>query len=192
MLRIVLVRPGATDFDDQGRIKGTLDLPLNDHGQEQIAHTANETAGLEIDAIYSAPCQAALDTAAAIASRRQLKVKTLDQLRNLDHGLWQGRLIEEVRQTQPKVYRQWQEHPESVCPPAGETLSSAQQRIQDALKKLAKRYRNGIVALVVPEPLASVVECYVEQKEVGDIWKAECDCGRWQIVDLEPVKVAVS
>ncbi len=192
MMRIVLVRPGATDFDDQGRIKGTLDIPLNQHGQEQIAATASETATLVIDAIYSSMCQAALDTAAAIAARRQLKVKPLEQLRNLDHGLWQGRLIEEVRQTQPKVYRQWQEHPQTICPPAGETLSSAQQRLHEVLSKLARRHRGGVIALVVPEPLASLVECYVQQKVVGDIWKAECDCGRWQVVDLEPEKVAVS
>ena len=25
--RVLLIRPGATDFDDQGRIKGTLDMP---------------------------------------------------------------------------------------------------------------------------------------------------------------------
>ena len=29
MLRIVLIRPGSTDYVDQGRIQGTLDIPLN-------------------------------------------------------------------------------------------------------------------------------------------------------------------
>ena len=30
MVRIVLIRPGSTDFDEQGRITGTLDIPLNE------------------------------------------------------------------------------------------------------------------------------------------------------------------
>ena len=33
MLQIVLIRPGTTDFDEQGRIQGTLDIPLNERGQ---------------------------------------------------------------------------------------------------------------------------------------------------------------
>lgn len=27
--RVLLIRPGATEFDDQGRIKGSLDMPLS-------------------------------------------------------------------------------------------------------------------------------------------------------------------
>lgn len=27
MVQIVLIRPGSTDYDEQGRIQGTLDIP---------------------------------------------------------------------------------------------------------------------------------------------------------------------
>ena len=61
-----------------------------------------------------------------IGATLDLKVKTLDKLQNLDHGLWQGMLVSDVKTKQPKVYRQWQEQPETVCPPQGETLSDGQ------------------------------------------------------------------
>ena len=84
-------------------------------------------------------------------------MKTLDKLQNLDHGLWQGMLVSDVKTKQPKVYRQWQEQPETVCPPQGETLCTAKQRVQAALAKLLKKHKaDGLVAIVVPEPLASV------------------------------------
>src|SRR4051812_34878815 len=108
MLRVVLVRPGCTDFDVQGRIKGTLDIPLCADGSRQAAETAQQLAGLEIEAVFSAPCTSAQQTAQAIAGPRKLKVKSLDDLQNVDHGLWHGKLIDEVRQTQPKLYRQGQ------------------------------------------------------------------------------------
>ena len=41
----------------------------------------------------------------------------------MNHGLWQGMIIDEVKRKQPKVYKQWQEHPENVCPPEGEMLA---------------------------------------------------------------------
>ncbi len=60
-----------------------------------------------------------------IGAALKLKPKTLERLQNLDHGLWQGMLIEEVKRKQPKVYKQWQEQPENVCPPEGEMLAAA-------------------------------------------------------------------
>ena len=44
MLRIVLVQPGSTDFDDQGRIKGSLDIPLSANGTGQVARMVAELA----------------------------------------------------------------------------------------------------------------------------------------------------
>src|SRR5688572_24444403 len=122
MLRILLIRPGSTDLDEQGRIKGILDIPLSQQGAEQVAKAVGELANLTIDAIYSAPAICCQQTATALAGQRRVKIKRIDGLHNLDHGLWHGKLIDEVRQTQPKVYRQWQDNPELVCPPEGESF----------------------------------------------------------------------
>jgi probable phosphoglycerate mutase len=192
MLRIVLIQPGATDFDEQGRIKGTLDIPLSENGTCQVARTVGELAGLNIEHIYAAPGQSTQQTAAALADSRGVKVKHLRNLKNLDHGLWHGKLIAEVKQTQPKVYRQWQEHPETVCPPGGETLESARKRVRDVLARLLKKHKSGVVALVVAEPLASLVRSYLEDTtDVGDLWKAECDCGGWELIEIQQEKVGV-
>jgi len=186
MLRVILVRPGSTDFDEQGRIKGSLDIPLNANGADQVEQTADELHSLEIDQIYTAPCQSARQTAEALASQRHMKVKEIDALRNLNHGLWQGKLIEEVKQKQPRVYRQWQEKPETVCPPDGESLEAAQTRVNKALAKLLRKHQSGIIVLVVPEPMASLVNSFLSSKEIGDLWKSECVCGTWNTIEIEP------
>jgi len=36
MLKIVLIRPGSTDLNEQGRIKGTLDVPLSNTKAEPM------------------------------------------------------------------------------------------------------------------------------------------------------------
>ncbi|HTM77090.1 MAG TPA: histidine phosphatase family protein [Devosia sp.] len=189
---MVLIRPGATDFDEQGRIKGTLDIPLNEQGNTEVAQTISELADVPVEMVYSAPCQAALQTAEAVAAARRAKCKTVEELRNLDHGLWHGKLIEEVRQCQPKVYRQWQEHPETVCPPGGETLGEAQDRLRASIGRIIKKHRSGVIAVVMPEPAASLVRCFLSDTELGNLWKAECDHGGWQLIEVEPQKLAAS
>ena len=191
MARVVLIRPGSTDFDDQGRIKGTLEIPLNERGAGQVAQMIRDLSGLGITAIYSSPCQCAEQTAAAIGSALAVRVKTIEKLDNLDHGLWHGKLVEEVRQCQPKVYRQLQEHPETFCPPDGEPLAEARQRVIAAVDKLLKKHASATVALVVPEPICSLVRSYLQQSNVGDLWKAECECGGWQVIDPQPLRTLV-
>ncbi|MEL7338524.1 MAG: histidine phosphatase family protein, partial [Planctomycetota bacterium] len=101
--RLILVRPGATDLDDQGRIKGCLDMPLSETGWIQSETIAMELAGESIDELYCGPTQAALETADAILEGRSgTRKRVLDCLQNVDQGLWHGKLIDEVRRQLPK------------------------------------------------------------------------------------------
>jgi probable phosphoglycerate mutase len=93
-------------------------------------------------------------------------------------------LVDEVKVKQPKVYRQWQEHPENVCPPDGEMLSEAAERIDAAIEKLGKRHRSGSIGLVVSEPLATLLAARLEGRAVGDLWKTQNGCTCCQEFDL--------
>lgn len=185
MVRILLIRSAATDFDEQGRIKGTLDLPLSDVGTAQAERLTAEVQGVQFDLLYSSPCRCAVETANRLATSRRMKVKQLADFQNVDHGLWHGKLVDELKQTQPRMYRQLQEHPETVCPPEGEPLGMAQARVKVAVDRLLRKHRSGTIALVLPEPLFSLAQHILAPGELGDLWKAECQCGGWQLLDLE-------
>ena len=186
MVRILLVRPGSTDFDTQGRIKGTLDIPLSEAGSLQVTRIVQELREIKIDQVYSSPCRCAQQTASLLAADHKLRIKQLADLQNLDHGLWHGKLIDEVRHSHPKVYRQLQEHPETVCPPEGEPIGIAFDRVKAALERLLKKHRTGTIALIVPEPLYCLVRSLLEDVEVGDLWKAECEEGGWHSIEVVP------
>ena len=53
MVQMLVVRAGATDYDEQGRIKGTLDIPLSDAGQGQVGRLIAELHGTQIDHLYA-------------------------------------------------------------------------------------------------------------------------------------------
>lgn len=189
MLEILLIRPGATTFDEDGRIKGSLDIPLSPLGIQQAEAAAKSFSGMKIDCLYIAPCESAQDTARYIARRTGWKQKTLDCLLNVDHGLWQGKLVEEVRRLQPRVYRQFQENPENVCPPGGETLHAASARVEGVLDKLKRKHQNQRIGIVVPEPMASIVRCHFLGGAIVDMWKSETDAGTWDLLVIDPKPV---
>jgi broad specificity phosphatase PhoE len=183
MVQIVLIRPGATEYDLQGRIQGTLDIPLSEQGRDEVRQTANQIKNRSIAALYSAPGGAATESAHILADALGIKAKTVEALRNLNQGLWQGMLVDEVKQKQPKVYRQWQEQPENVCPPDGEMISDAQERVDESLERLLKKHRSGAIGIVVPEPLASIVAHRLTGGELADLWKTRngCDCQEFDV-----------
>src|SRR5262245_4775626 len=191
MVQILLVRACSTDFDEQGRIKGTLDIPLNEVGQGQATRLVADLHDTEISHFYASPCRSAQQTAEALAADHKLRPKSLDDLQNLDHGLWHGKLIDEVRVSQPKVFRQLQDRPETVCPPQGEAVGAALERVRTLVARLIRKHRKGTIAVVVPEPLASLVSSALGA-ELGDLWKAECQCGGWEMIEVLPEKVALA
>lgn len=171
MSTVVLVRPGCTDFDDQNRIQGSLDLPLNKRGEEQVLKIVDELRSVPLEMVYTSPCEPARSSAAAIGSELGISVKELDGLRNLDQGLWQGLQVDDIRRKHPKVFKQWQESPETICPPQGEMVSAALERIRKALEKPLKK---GIsFAVVAPEPLATLIGCFVRSCKV-DLTASVC------------------
>lgn len=190
MTRIILLRTCSTDFDDEGRIKGTLDIPLNQVGSEQAAEAAAALLSEDVSIVYFSPCQAGEETANAVAVVLGVKSKPIKNLQNLDQGLWQGKLIDELKEKQKKVYKQLQEQPETVCPPEGELVSDAQLRIKPIIDKLIKKHKNQVVVLVAPEPLTSLLHAYLLQTELGDLWDPTCDCGGWLAIDVEPKQLA--
>ncbi len=173
-MNILLIRAGKTDYDCQSRIQGTLDLPLSEEGWQQVAALAEELHQHSVDAIYAGPDQATQQTAELVSVSLQQKVKTNKTLHNLDLGLWQGMLVEDVKTKQPKVYKQWVEHPETVCPPEGESLAAAQDRLQAALDKIEKKHSEGTVAIVLAEPLASLLVNLIRDDNLGNLWQTCC------------------
>ena len=191
MLKIALIRPGTTDYDVQERIQGSLDIPLNEQGLAEAAQAAGDLRDKGLEVIYAPPSEPAFRTAKTIAETLDIKMRRLVNMQNLNQGLWQGMLIKDVRRKQPKVYRQWQEQPEHVCPPEGEMLAAADQRVRATMMKLLKRHKDGMIGICVPEPLLSLVRRFIVHGELGDLWKPANGHGRLEFLQVEPEEVLV-
>src|SRR3954452_14397874 len=108
MTHVVLIRPGATVYDEQDRIQGVLDIPLSDRGKAEVAQLAQRLTGSSLSAVYCGPGESVGRTAEAVARVHGLRPKRVDDLRNLDQGLWQGLQLDEIRRRNLKLFRQWQ------------------------------------------------------------------------------------
>ncbi|MBX6312928.1 MAG: histidine phosphatase family protein [Isosphaeraceae bacterium] len=162
MTQVVLIRPGATVYDEQNRVQGILDIPLSDRGLAEAAALAERLVGVELSALYCGPGESVLRTAEIVGRTLGLRPKRIDDLRNLDQGLWQGLQLEEIKRRNFKVFRQWLDDPLTVCPPQGEAVADALGRIRAALRPLIRRHRGEIIGLVAGEPIAQLIAAHLK------------------------------
>ena len=67
-------------------------------------------------------------------------------------------------------------------------LTHAEQRVHAAMAKLLKRHKDGMIAVVLSEPLATLVHRFMKHSELGDLWKVINSHGCWEILEVEPAK----
>ena len=182
MSTVVLVRPGCTDFDEQKRLQGCLELPLNNRGQNQLTRIVEALKSLPIEAVLTGPCEPCLSTAKAVAAAMHVKLIEKEELCNLDHGLWQGMNVDEIRRKFPRAYKQWEDAPETVCPPEGETVNEVLDRIISALKKPLRKY--DTFAVIASEPLASLISCSLRGEAPDDVCGSLFNCCDDHLIDV--------
>lgn len=175
MSTVVLIRAGCTDYDEQHRLIGTLDMPVNQKGQEQIREAIRFLRNQKINpqAIYTSPDDPASGTAHAIGQAfPSAKVRELDELRNVNQGLWQGLTESDVVKRFPRLFRNSRDSGVTICPPEGETLLDACARLSRALAKAIRKH--DVLAVVACEPLATVIRCTLQQRQPRG---TACLCG---------------
>ena len=179
-LKIILVSAGATELDAQGRITGALDVPMCVEAEEHIRQTAAQLSFFSIDMVYAAACDSARQTAKILSNKRKLKIKVSPVLSNLDCGLWHGKRIDEIKQTQPRLFRKWAEMSEGVCPPDGETLVDARDRVDQFLTRIRKKHPSGTIVVVAPQPLLSVIRSCLDPDAEPQPWTTVPESGKWE------------
>ena len=142
---IALVRHGVTDWNEQGRVMGRSDVPLNERGQRQAEAVAAALADGSLDAVVASPQRRALETAAPIAAAHRLSVTADADLAEVWVGAWQGHTFEELRDDADVV--RYLSDPTHVCD-AIEDAVSVQRRVIAALDRLRGDHRGDRVAVV--------------------------------------------
>lgn len=189
MAQALLIRSGTTLYDEQNRVQGILDVPLSDRGRAEAARLAESLPAAcdaaPLRALYCGPGESVVRTAEIVGKALGLRPRRIDDLRNLDQGLWQGLQLEEIKRRNTRLFRQWIEDPMTICPPQGETIEDAMERVKAALKPLFRRHQEEAFGLVVGEPLARLVSCYLRRDPRPQLDEQLPCCG-FERIDIPP------
>lgn len=138
------MRHGETDWNRTRRAQGQADVPLNDEGRAQALEAARHLADVDVVAVYSSDLGRAVDTAAPIADKHGLEVRTDPRLREIDQGEWEGVPVDEIKERWPELWgpaRHWRRRP------GGESPAEVRVRALAALRDIVRSHPDGAVVV---------------------------------------------
>jgi len=143
-MRLILVRHGATDWNQQRRVQGLSNLGLNDTGKRQAEALAQALKNERVDAIYTSPLRRAQETARAISRFHQVEIEILDGLKELDVGEVDGMTYEDMRIHHSEFFTKWMADFTSVRLPGGGTVPELRDQCCAAVKDILEEQRMGV------------------------------------------------
>lgn len=146
---LLLIRHGETDWNNDGRIQGHTDTPLNARGIAQAEKLATRIAAEGPEVIYSSPLSRASMTAKIIASRCNLVPIFDDRLKEKGLGEMEGMTGADFKQRFPELYERWHTSHEHVPLPGEETPLDLQRRVQTFLDELRAKHPGSTRVAVV-------------------------------------------
>lgn len=158
-MRLILVRHGETDWNEQRRYQGQTDVPLNGNGKHQAKRLAHRLRSEEIHAVYASDLQRAWDTAIAVVAYHGVKACAEPRLREIHFGLWEGLTYGELHQRFPEVLSAWQKDSLRVTVPDGEPMMDLVTRVGEVLDQISYTMQGRTVLLVAHGGTLQVMLC---------------------------------
>jgi phosphoserine phosphatase len=183
--RLLLVRHGETDWNRQGRFQGQIDIPLNANGRAQAEAAGHFLAPIPIQRAYTSSMARPRQTAEAIlASHPGVPLTSTTGLVEIGHGLWEGRLEQEIGEGWPELLAAWKRTPESVQMPEGETITDVWERSLGTWQTIAGSLDAEETALVVAhDAVNKTILCALLGLTPADIWMIKQGNGGVTVID---------
>ena len=188
-LRLLLVRHGETEWNRVARFQGGIDVPLNENGRKQAQQAAEFLKNVPIDFAVSSPMLRPKETAELILKNHpNIKIELPEKLKEINHGLWEGKLESEIKQEYADLLHQWQTAPETVQMPEGENLQQVWDRaiacweaIIEAAGVSDTELKTGLV--VAHDAINKVILCHVLGLSPASIWSIKQGNGAVTVID---------
>ncbi|MCY6488923.1 histidine phosphatase family protein [Leptolyngbya sp. GGD] len=183
--RLLLVRHGETEWNRQGRFQGQIDVPLNDNGRGQASQAGEFLKSVSIDSAVSSSMARPKETAELILKHHpDIDLKLRDDLREISHGLWEGKFESEIEADYPGLLEQWQSRPETVQMPEGENLQQVWDRAIAGWNEIVKNAQPGETILVVAhDAINKAILCYISGLTTASFWNFKQGNGAVSVID---------
>ncbi len=186
-MELYIVRHGKTMWNEQGRLQGHVDIPLNEEGREAAIRLQSRLSDICFDAIYSSPLKRARETAELICGSRKIPIITDDRLLEISFGDMEGIYCDDWFD-EKSPYRFFFTDPSRYqTPPNGESFEQVCQRSRDFLEQVIEPLegKKQRVMIVAHGALNKGLMCHIQHHDISHYWgnglQKNCECSIFRL-----------
>ena len=168
---VVLVRHATCAQMDDLLLGREVDPPLDGRGECQARGLAMRLVGLPQVALESSPRRRARHTAGIIAATRDLPVRIVPELDEIDFGRWSGRSFDAL--AKDPHWRRWNQQRGATSTPAGDSMRAVQERLLKHFCKLEQRCPAATVVMVTHGEVIRCMALLAMQAPLDDYVRLE-------------------
>ena len=171
MTTVYFIRHAQAEGNANHFMQGNRETAVTAMGYAQIAALEKRFVETAVDAVYSSDLRRAVETAKAVSERKGLPVITDRAFREADVGVWEGREMSEIAQSDAAQFDAFLHHMERWHVEGGETSQQVLDRFLPALDRVRKENDGKTVAIVSHGYALRIVLAYLRGlslKEAGD------------------------
>ena len=151
-----------------------MDSKLTDKGITSAIMLGERLNDTDFNAVYSSPNERAFRTATYINENKQVPIYTIEGLKEIHFGDWEGKTKEEIESTEMYniEYQNFWNNPHMYNhdPHKGESLAAFKQRVEDALKKIISENNNGNVLIVTHAVVIRAILLFTMSISTKKMW----------------------
>jgi alpha-ribazole phosphatase/probable phosphoglycerate mutase len=205
---LYLIRHGETEGAEKRRYKGTINIPLSEHGIRQIARVSDyivetekqgpgETEKLHVNlspghpisgsmltAVYCSDLDRAVKSAELIATPHSLHPIIVPPLRERNFGIWEGISFDEIKKQYPEEFTAWAANPLAFSPMGGESTLEVKDRAMNALDTILQNHSGERIAVVSHGGVIRVILCHILGVPLENIFRIEQDYAALNIIEF--------
>ena len=146
--RLFLIRHAEVEERYQRVFGGRIDMELSPFGHEQARTLADYLKRIPFDAIYASPMKRVQQTVEKLRDTHSPHPVFLEDLREVDFGVWTGLTWEEVKTQFSVSAFEWLDHLDRGLISGAEAKADFRERIERALQEVLKNSAGRSVAVV--------------------------------------------
>jgi broad specificity phosphatase PhoE len=147
MVKLIIVRHGNSIGNFKRIFIGQTDWGLSEIGEEQVRRLTEYLKDFHIDKIYSSDLCRAHDTVKPLADALSLPIHKMKALREVDVGLWEGVLREDVARLYPESYDAYINKPGLARFDGGESFAEMLERALLAVQEIVEKNEGKTVVI---------------------------------------------
>jgi probable phosphoglycerate mutase len=167
--KLIIVRHAEAVGNVIREFHGWTDEGITEKGQLQASKVAERLKNIPIDVIYSSSMKRTMETARYISKVKNLPIIPVDDLKEINGGLWEGMTWNQLAAKYPDEYDIWENKPHLCQMPEGENMKDFQHRVITAVMSILEKEAGKNILIVTHGTVIRVLLCRLKELPLKDM-----------------------